>query len=83
MPVTTLTSMQFRRNTFRVLSAAEQQGPVIITSYGKPTHALLTVEEYRKLESEAPQIASDSHAPVSEIGQGFSPGIPARKKTGL
>ena len=49
MPVTTLTSMELRRSTFRSLSAAAKQGPVIITTHGKPTHALLTVEEYNRL----------------------------------
>lgn len=61
MPTTTLTSMQLRRSTFRDLSAAAQQGPIIITTYGKPTHALLTVEEYRKLTaSEAPALSPEA-----------------------
>jgi PHD/YefM family antitoxin component YafN of YafNO toxin-antitoxin module len=88
MPTTTLTSMQLRRSTFRGLSAAVKLGPVIITTYGKPTHALLTVEEYRKLiASETPAPASEAREPASEraseIGQGFSPGISAHKKSGL
>ncbi|HEX9202003.1 MAG TPA: hypothetical protein VF865_20775 [Acidobacteriaceae bacterium] len=64
MPTTTLTSMQLRRSTFRDLSEAAKRGAVIITTYGKPTRALLTIEEYEKLI--APEIA----APTSEIGQG-------------
>jgi hypothetical protein len=48
MPVTTLTSMEFRRSAQRATKAAGE-GPVIITSYGKPTHALLTIEEYKNL----------------------------------
>jgi hypothetical protein len=71
MPVTTLTSMQLRRSTFRSLSAAAKRGPVIITTYGKPTHALLTVEGYQKLTAaETPAPIPDTHAPISEIGQG-------------
>jgi prevent-host-death family protein len=54
MPVTSLTSMELRRSTFRSLSAAAKQGAVIITTYGKPTHALLTVEEYQKLTETGP-----------------------------
>jgi prevent-host-death family protein len=84
MPVTTLTSMELRRSTFRSLSAAAKRGPVIITTYGKPTHALLTVEEYQKLtETGASRIASEPRALASEIGQCFSPGIPPPKKSGL
>lgn len=84
MPTTTLTSMQLRRSTFRSLSAKVKRGPVIITTYGKPTHALLSVEEYEKLTAaEIPALISEAPALVSEIGQGFSPGISVRKKAGL
>jgi prevent-host-death family protein len=88
MPVTTLTSMRLRRSTFRGLSAAVKRGPVIITTYGKPTHALLSVEEYEKLTAaETPAPASEAREPASEsaseIGQGFSPGIPTPQKSGL
>ena len=40
----------------RVKKAA-QQGPVFITEDGKPTHVLLTIEDYRKLIGGQPQIA--------------------------
>ena len=84
MPATTLTSMELHRSTFRGLSAAVKRGPVIITTYGKPTHALLTVEEYDRLAATGDLgVTSEPGAPASEIGQGFSPGIPAQEKSGL
>jgi prevent-host-death family protein len=84
MPTTTLTSTKFRQSAFRDLSAAAKQGPVIITSYGKPTHALLTVEEYQKLTAcETPAPTSEAREPASEIGHGFRPGISARGRARL
>jgi prevent-host-death family protein len=76
--------MDLRRSTFRRLSAAAKRGPVIITTYGKPTHALLTLEEYNRLAAtRGLGIVSETDAPASEIGQGFSPGIVTPKKSGL
>jgi len=67
MPTAALTSMQLRRSTFRDLSAAAQQGPIIITTYGKPTHALLTVEEYEKLTADenSAHLPLEARAPAS------------------
>ena len=48
MLTTTLTSRQLSRQTGKAKQAA-QRGPVVITERGHPTHALLTIKEYRAL----------------------------------
>ena len=48
MLTTTLTSRQLSRQTGKAKQAA-QRGPVVITDRGHPTHALLTIKEYRAL----------------------------------
>ncbi len=44
----TLTSRQFNHDTGRAKKAAESE-PVIITHRGRPSHVLLSVEEYERL----------------------------------
>ncbi len=46
--VTTLSSREFNQDTGKAKSATSQ-GPVIITDRGKPSHVLLSIEEYRRL----------------------------------
>ncbi len=48
MPITTLSSREFNRDTSRAKKAATQ-GPVFITDRGTPAHVLLSIEEYRRL----------------------------------
>jgi prevent-host-death family protein len=48
MAVTTLTSREFNRDTSGAKKAA-RRGPVFITDRGRPTHVLLTIEDYRHL----------------------------------
>jgi prevent-host-death family protein len=48
---TTLSSREFNQDTGRAKKAAKR-GPVIITDRDKPTHVLLSIEEYRKLSGE-------------------------------
>jgi prevent-host-death family protein len=48
MTITTLTSREFNQDTSRAKKAA-QSGPVIVTDRGKPSHVLLSIEEYRRL----------------------------------
>jgi len=43
-----LTSREFNQDTSRAKRAAKR-GPVFITDRGRPSHVLLTVEEYLKL----------------------------------
>lgn len=48
MPTTSLSSREFNQDIGRAKKAAKT-GPVIITDRGKPSHVLLTMEEYQKL----------------------------------
>ena len=45
---TTLSSREFNQDTSRAKKAAKR-GPVIITDRGRPSHVLLTIEEYQRL----------------------------------
>ncbi len=46
--ITKLSSRQFNQDTSRAKRAAKR-GPVFITDRGRPSHVLLTVEEYEKI----------------------------------
>jgi len=48
MATTKLSSREFSQDTSRAKRAAKR-GPVFITDRGRPSHVLLTVEEYQKL----------------------------------
>ena len=48
MAITTLSSREFNQDTSRAKKAAKR-GPVIITDRGRPSHVLMTIEEYRKI----------------------------------
>ncbi|HEY7550976.1 MAG TPA: type II toxin-antitoxin system Phd/YefM family antitoxin [Hyphomicrobiaceae bacterium] len=48
MSITTLSSREFQQNASQAQKAA-QDGPVFITSRGKPVHVLLSIEEYRRI----------------------------------
>lgn len=48
MNITTLSSKEFNQDPSKAKKAAEK-GPVFITDRGKPSHVLLTIEDYRKL----------------------------------
>lgn len=45
---TTITSREFNRDVSAAKRAA-QSGPVTITDHGRPSHVLLTAEEYERL----------------------------------
>lgn len=45
---TTITSRDFNRDVSAAKRAAEQ-GPVMITDHGRPSHVLLTAEEFDRL----------------------------------
>lgn len=55
MQITTLSSRVFNQDTSKAKRLA-RQGPVFITDRGKSAHVLLTVEEYRRLTSQATSI---------------------------
>ena len=48
MSITTISSREFNQDTSRAKKAAKR-GPVFVTDRGKPSHVLLTIEEYRRL----------------------------------
>lgn len=48
MTVTTVTSRELNQDVARAKRAA-RSGPVYITDGGKPTHVLLSIEDYRRL----------------------------------
>jgi prevent-host-death family protein len=50
MAITTLSSREFNQAASRAKQAA-RSGPVFITDRGRPTHVLLSVEEYDKLSN--------------------------------
>jgi PHD/YefM family antitoxin component YafN of YafNO toxin-antitoxin module len=49
--ITTLSSREFNQDTARAKRAAKK-GPVFITTRGEPSHVLMSIEEYRRLEQE-------------------------------
>jgi prevent-host-death family protein len=48
MAVVTMTSREFNQSVSEAKKAS-LEGPVFITDRGKPSHVLLSIEEYRKL----------------------------------
>ncbi len=48
MATTKLSSREFNQDTSRAKRAA-RRGPVFITDRGRPSHVLLTVEEYERI----------------------------------
>ena len=49
--ITTMTSREFNQDTARAKRAAKD-GPVFITDRGRPSHVLLSMEEYRRIVPE-------------------------------
>ncbi len=56
MAITTLSSREFNQDTSRAKRAAKR-GPVFITDRGKPSHVLLTAEDYQKIAGGQKSIA--------------------------
>jgi prevent-host-death family protein len=48
MTITTVPSQQLSQDLTRAMKASKN-GPVFITDRGKPTHVLLSIEEYQNL----------------------------------
>ena len=55
MPFTTITSRHFNQDVGYAKRAAGK-GPVFITDRGRPSHVLLSVEHYRKMLENKPDI---------------------------
>ena len=56
MAITKLSSREFNQDTSRAKRAAKR-GPVFITDRGRPSHVLLTIEEYHKITKGEKNIA--------------------------
>ena len=56
MAITKLSSREFNQDTSRAKRAAKK-GPVFITDRGRPSHVLLTAEEYERITSGQKSIA--------------------------
>lgn len=67
----TMSSREFNQDTGRAKKAA-YEGPVYITDRGRPSHVLVTVEEYRKLAGEKRSIL-DALAPDEPQDFDFEP----------
>ena len=55
MSITTISSREFNQDAGGAKRAAEN-GPVIITDRGRPSHVLLSFEDYRKLADRGPSL---------------------------
>lgn len=55
MGITTISSRDFNQDTSGAKKAS-RNGPVVITDRGKPSHVLLSIEEYQKLTGKLPSI---------------------------
>jgi prevent-host-death family protein len=53
--VTAFTSREFNQDASKAKRAASK-GPVFITDRGKPSHVLLSIDEYRRLANEGMSI---------------------------
>lgn len=56
MGITTLSSRELNQDVTRAKRATEN-GPVFITDRGKPSHVLLSIEEYQRLTRQQRSIA--------------------------
>ena len=65
MPATTLSSRAFNQDTGAAKRAAER-GPVFITDRGRPSHVLLSIDDYCKLTSTQPSIVDLLAMPHAE-----------------
>jgi prevent-host-death family protein len=69
--VTSLSSREFNQDVARAKKAAEN-GPVFITDRGKPTHVLMSIEEYRRLTHKHRNIVEALSMPgLADIGIEF------------
>ena len=61
--VTTLSSREFNQDTGRA-KRATRRGPVVITDRGRPSHVLLTFEDYSRLTSRGRNVIDLLGAPA-------------------
>jgi prevent-host-death family protein len=65
MAITTLSSREFNQDASRAKKAA-RRGPVFITDRGRPSHVLLSIEEYEKITHKNESIADLLAMPHAE-----------------
>ncbi|MGA7339440.1 MAG: type II toxin-antitoxin system Phd/YefM family antitoxin [Terracidiphilus sp.] len=66
MAITTFSSREFNQDTSRAKRAAKK-GPVFITDRGKPSHVLLSIEEYRAMRGKRKSLAESLAMPNAEL----------------
>ena len=66
MPVKTISAREFNQNTGAAKRAAKK-GPVYITDRGRPTHVLITSEEYDRLAVRQPAKKGDKAKSIVEL----------------
>jgi prevent-host-death family protein len=72
MAITTLSSREFNQDTGRAKKAAAA-GPVFITDRGRPSHVLLSIEDYRRLTESATSIVDLLAMPAELAAIEFEP----------
>ena len=72
MPITTLSSREFNQDASSAKRAAED-GPVFITDRGRPSHVLLSIEEYRRITGQQQSIAELLSLPPGVADIHFDP----------
>lgn len=68
----TLSSREFNQDTGKAKKAA-LEGPVFITDRGRPSHVLLSMEDYRKLTGKGMSLAEAIADPRPEADFAFDP----------
>lgn len=74
MGMTTISSRDFNQGASRAKKAA-RNGPVYITERGKPTHVLMTIEDYHRRQGKKPRsLLATLAQPGEEADFDFEPG---------
>src|SRR3546814_16767674 len=67
MGMTTISSRDFNQGASRAKKAA-RNGPVYITERGKPTHVLMTIEDFHRRQGKKPRSLLAALAKTDEAG---------------
>jgi prevent-host-death family protein len=74
MGITKLSSREFNQDTGRAKRAAKR-GPVFITDRGRPSHVLLTMEEYQRITEGQKSVADLLAMPAAAEIEFDPPGL--------
>jgi prevent-host-death family protein len=72
MPITTVSSREFNQDASGAKRSAKK-GPVFITDRGRPSHVLMTIEEYQRLAGRQESIADLLSMPPGVADIDFDP----------